>query len=179
MKRIPGSFDPIANLWAVFATSGSYQTAAREPRGIKLRRAFNTRAQAAPEIRDRMVTAGDICITAVAQTRPDQELVALEMFGSSLGQGLFLAHLRSARCPLFGRYEGKSGRRGHRVFVDTEVRRGGPLLEVAGHGRESLASRVPRGCCEQHFVPAHNPRPVLLGQKSICDNESHHARENQ
>src|SRR5258706_12018580 len=108
MKRIPGSFDPIANLWAVFATSGSYQTAAREPRGIKLRRVFNTRAQAAPEIRDRMVTAGDICITAVAQTRPDQELVALEMFGSSLGQGLFLAHLRSARCPYLVAMRGKA-----------------------------------------------------------------------
>jgi hypothetical protein len=34
-------------------------------------------------------------------------------------------------------------------------------------------------CCEQHFVPAHNPSAVLLGQKSICDNQSHHARENQ
>jgi hypothetical protein len=33
------------------------------------------------------------------------------------------------RWPLSGRYEGKSGRRGHRVFVDTEVIRGGPLLE--------------------------------------------------
>jgi hypothetical protein len=46
-----------------------------------------------------MVTAGDICITAVAQTRPDQELVALEMFGSLLGQGLFLARLRHADRP--------------------------------------------------------------------------------
>ena len=46
-----------------------------------------------------------------------------------------MAQIRSARCPLFGRYEGKSGRRGHRVFVDTEVIRGGPLLEVTGHGR--------------------------------------------
>jgi hypothetical protein len=41
------------------------------------------------------------------------------------------------RCPLFGRYQGKNGRRGHRVFVDAEVIRGGPLLEVAGHGREA------------------------------------------
>src|SRR5258708_36677847 len=41
------------------------------------------------------------------------------------------------RCPLFGRYHGKNGRRGHRVFVDAEVIRGGPLLEVAGHGREA------------------------------------------
>jgi hypothetical protein len=30
-----------------------------------------------------------------------------------------------------------SGGRGHRVFVDAEVIRGGPLLEVAGHGREA------------------------------------------
>src|SRR5215813_13620561 len=29
------------------------------------------------------------------------------------------------------------------------------------------------------YVPAHNPRAVLLSQKSICDNRSHHARENQ
>jgi hypothetical protein len=36
-------------------------------------------------MRDRMVTAGDICTTAVAQTRPDQELVALEMFGQVPG----------------------------------------------------------------------------------------------
>ena len=36
-------FDPIANLWAVFATSASYQKAAREPRGPELRRAFNTK----------------------------------------------------------------------------------------------------------------------------------------
>jgi hypothetical protein len=62
---------------------------------------------------------------------------------------------RSARCPLFGRYEGKSGRRGHRVFVDTEVIRGGPLLEVAGHGREAWrAAAGPRGCCGRHFFPA-------------------------
>jgi len=39
--------------------------------------------------------------------------------------------------------------------------------------------QVPRGRCEQHFVHARNPRPVLLRQKSICDNQSHHARENQ
>jgi hypothetical protein len=42
------------------------------------------------------------------------------------------------RCPPFGRYQGKSGRRGHRVFVDAEVIQGGPLLEVVGHGREAL-----------------------------------------
>jgi hypothetical protein len=44
---------------------------------------------------------------------------------------------------------------GLRVFVDTGVIRGGPLLEVAGHGREAGASRpqVQRGCCEQHYPP--------------------------
>jgi hypothetical protein len=30
-----------------------------------------------------------------------------------------------------------------------------------------------------HFVHARNPRAVLLPQKSICDNQSHQARENQ
>jgi len=32
-------------------------------------------------MRDRMVTAGDICITAMTQSRLDQELLALEIFG--------------------------------------------------------------------------------------------------
>src|SRR5258707_12066451 len=41
------------------------------------------------------------------------------------------------RCPLFGRYHGKNGRRGHRVFVDAEVKRGGP----GGARQRSLASR--------------------------------------
>ena len=45
-----------------------------------------------------------------------------------------------------------------------------------------------QGVNHQHVVPAnappsrrrqHNPRAVLLRQKSICDNQSHHARENQ
>src|SRR5664279_1107426 len=54
-----------------------------------------------------------------------------------MAECLMLAQMRSARCPLFGRYEGKSGRRGHRVFVDAEVIRGGPLLEVVRHGREA------------------------------------------
>ena len=38
----------------------------------------------------------------------------------------------------------------------------GPLLEVAGHG-EKLGEppQVPHGCCEQHFVPAHNPRALM------------------
>jgi len=95
-------------------------------------------------------------------------------------EGPLLAQMRSARCPLFGRYEGKSGRRGHRVFVDTEVIRGGPLLELAGHGREAWrAAAGPRGCCGRHFFPAHNPRAALPRQKPICDNQSHYARENQ
>src|ERR1700687_1497770 len=67
MTRILGSFDPIANLWVIFATNGGYHEAVREPRGLKLRRAFNTRAQAAPKIRDRMVTAGDICNVRVRE----------------------------------------------------------------------------------------------------------------
>src|SRR5258708_27649368 len=44
---------------------------------------------------------------------------------------------KSQGCPLFGRYQGKSDRRGHLVFVDAEIIRGGPLLEVAGHGRKA------------------------------------------
>ena len=57
----------------------------------------------------------------------------------------------------------KSTSRGHRVFVDAEVIRGRPLQEVTGHGREAwrAASRALRGCCEQHFVPAHNPRALM------------------
>src|SRR5258708_27475826 len=84
------------------------------------------------------------------------------------------------RCPLFGRHEGKSGRRGHRVFVDTEVIRGGPLLEVAGHGREAwrAAPRYRAVAVSSTSSPRRNPRAVLLRQKSICDNQSHHAREN-
>ena len=31
-------------------------------------------------MRDRMVTAGDICIAATVQSRPDREMVALEFF---------------------------------------------------------------------------------------------------
>jgi hypothetical protein len=46
-----------------------------------------------------------------------------------------LAQMRSARCPLLGLYQRKSGRRGHHVFVDAEVIRGGPLLEVAWRAR--------------------------------------------
>jgi hypothetical protein len=57
---------------------------------------------------------------------------------------------------------------------------GGPLLEVAGTAeRLGEPPQVPRGCWEQHYVPAHNPRAVLLRQKPICDNKSHHVRENQ
>ena len=53
---------PIANLYAVFATSGSYQKrpAKREP--LSYDGHSNTRPQAAPKIRDRRVTAEDIWI---------------------------------------------------------------------------------------------------------------------
>src|SRR6478735_10024305 len=91
--RLADLFDPIANLWAVFATHGGSYKAVHEPRGLKLRRAFNTRAQAVAKIRDRMVTAGDIYIASMAQSRPDRELVALEMFGSLPERGLFLTTL--------------------------------------------------------------------------------------
>ena len=43
-----------------------------------------------------MVTAGDIYIAAMAQSRPDRELVALEMFGSLPEQGLFLCRFSDA-----------------------------------------------------------------------------------
>jgi len=48
-------------------------------------------------------------------------------------------------------------------FVDSEVIRGMPLQEVAGNGREAwrAVSGALRGCCEQHFVPAHNPRALM------------------
>jgi hypothetical protein len=36
-----------------------------------------------------------------------------------------MAQMRSARCPLFGRYEGKSDVADIAFFVDTEVIRGG------------------------------------------------------
>jgi hypothetical protein len=79
---------------------------------------------------------------------------------------------RSARCALFGRYEGKSGRRGHRVFVDTEVIRGGPLLEVAGHGREAWrAAAGPRGCCGRHFFPAQSASGVTASETYMRQSE--------
>src|SRR3982074_1306881 len=63
--------------------------------------------------------------------------------------------MRSARCPLFGRYQRKSGRRGHRVFVDAEVIRGGPLLEVAWRARErNLARRPASAPLRGPFFPA-------------------------
>jgi len=58
----------------------------------------------------------------------------------------------------------------HRVFVDAEVIRGRPLQQLTGHVREKAALR-PR--TQSAGVD------VLLRQKSICDNQSHHARENQ
>jgi hypothetical protein len=57
----------------------------------------------------------------------------------------------------------RSGKNGRCVFVDAEVIRARPLQEVAGHGREAwrAASEALRGCCAQHFVPAHNPRSLM------------------
>ena len=52
--------------------------------------------------------------------------------------------------------------------------------QVAGHGREAWrAAPRYRAVAVRHFVHANNPRAVLLRQYSICDNQSHHARENQ
>ena len=65
---------------------------------------------------------------------------------------------------------GKQTSHGHRVFVDAEVILGRPLQQVAGHGKDEAALR-PR--TQSAGVD------VLLRQKSICDNQSHHARENQ
>ena len=59
---------------------------------------------------------------------------------------------------------------GHRVFVDAEIIRGRPLQQVAGHGKEEAALRPRTQSAGDD---------VLLRQKSICDNQSHHARENQ
>ncbi len=58
-----------------------------------------------------------------------------------------MAKMKRWRCLLFAHDHGKTGLYGHGVFVDEEVMRGGPLLEVAGHGREAWqAAQVPRGC---------------------------------
>ena len=67
------------------------------------------------------------------------------------------------RYPLFGRYQGKPNVARTSRFVDSEVIRGMPLQEVAGDGREAwrAVSGALRGCCEQHFVPAHNPRALM------------------
>ena len=60
------------------------------------------------------------------------------------------------------------------------VRRTNFLLgHLAGPAEERIKKSRTCGCCAQHYVLAHNPRAVLLRQKSICDNQCHHARENQ
>jgi hypothetical protein len=83
--------------------------------------------------------------------------------------------------------------RGHRVFVDAVVIRSRPLQEAGRYKKQaatrsggalqrSLASRL-RGSARL-LLAALRPRTqsagvnVLLRQKSICDNQSHHAREN-
>jgi hypothetical protein len=69
------------------------------------------------------------CYIRLASRRKRQAAVLLRCMSPDVAQ------MRSARCPLFGRYQRKSGRRGHRVFGDAEVTRGGPLLEVAWRAR--------------------------------------------
>jgi len=80
------------------------------------------------------------------------------------------------RGPLFGRYRGKAD-----VANIAFCKCGGhtmrAALEVAGHSRE--AWRAAPGSARCTSSPAHYPRAMLLRQKSICDNQSHHARENQ
>jgi hypothetical protein len=89
----------------------------------------------------------------------------------SVAECLLMARMRSTRYPLFGRCEGKSGRREHRA---------GPRLEVQGTAEKLAESpQVLRSCCVQHCVPARNSLAMLLRQKFICDNQSHHARKNQ
>ena len=68
---------------------------------------------------------------------------------------------KSQRCPLFGRYQGKSERRGHLVFVDAEIIRGGPLLEVAGARQRKLGEPG----FEQHFVPSTQSEGDVTGSE--------------
>jgi hypothetical protein len=70
-----------------------------------------------------------------------------------------MAQMRSARCPLFGRYEGKSDLADIAFFVDTVVIRG--TAEKLGEPPPGTA----RGCCEQHFVPARDPRAVVTASE--------------
>ena len=73
--------------------------------------------------------------------------------------------------------------RGNADVADIALCRCGGHRRRAARGRAPQiswrAALVPRGCCERHFFPAYNPRAVLLRQQSICDNQCHHARENQ
>jgi hypothetical protein len=85
------------------------------------------------------------------------------MFTSIRGDFRYWHKCEVQRYPLFGRYQGKPNVARTSRFVDSEVIRGMPLQEVAGDGREAwrAVSGALRGCCEQHFVPAHNPRALM------------------
>jgi hypothetical protein len=75
-----------------------------------------------------MVTAGDICITAMTQSRPDQELLALEMFG-------FFARARSVpgRFCCKSRHTDGAGRLMHFLKPSVATR-----LDFAGDLRSTL-----------------------------------------
>jgi len=75
--RIFDSTDPIANLYAVFATDGRYQK--RSTKREELRRALNTRSQLAPKIRDRMVTAEKIFGLDRDRSREGQNSALVEL----------------------------------------------------------------------------------------------------
>jgi hypothetical protein len=66
------------------------------------------------------------------------------------------------------------------------------FCRCGGHARRAAARGAVAGAVEKlgepprfravavsAFLPAHNPRAILRRQISICDNQSHHARENQ
>ena len=76
-----------------------------------------------------------VCLDWKKQTCPERPLIA---------------QMRSVAMSAIWSLSGKNGRRCHRVFVDAEVIRDGPLLEVAGRG-EKLGEpfQDPHGCCEQ------------------------------
>jgi hypothetical protein len=91
---------------------------------------------------------------------------------------LHSAQTRSARCPQIWSLLVEK-RTSH--FVDAKVTRGG-AADRGGRGTaEKLGEppkfRVVAVSCPS--LPAHNPRAVLLRQKSICNDQRHHARENQ
>jgi hypothetical protein len=86
------------------------------------------------------------------------------------------------RCPLFGRDQGKTDVARTSRFVDSEAMRGGRCKKWRDTA-EKLGERL--GGSARLLYAALRPRTqsavadVLLRQKSICDNQSHHARENQ